>query len=398
MKVAIIGGGIAGLTCAYRLAQKGIKSKVFEKEVTPGGRIQWSTVVAGKELHPYTYNLVEEIGLGEAISPVELSEFGSIMPDGSLMKMEDFPKMVENFSDEEKAFFGKMNEFFGNLNIDVKNLPSELTELKEMSFAEYLEKQGCPDSMKPLLGLEINLRFLESYPDSWSMISAEYGMMCIAPFFTVIPKQEVYVFEENMAVLTNVLSRKIEEKGSRVETGVEVQEVKEKDGKFQVSYEKHFEEEREEFDKVVLATPLSKMNEIFPELEFETDIWESKGKCYIVEGELKSEYSERDVFFVFPGHESNICTINAIESYEHRLYSLKPEEEVSLDTLYDNYKILSEKELDPAWHIVPPKGKIPNLKTDMEGVYLCGDFYHFAGHDVSAATAEMVADMIKEEE
>lgn len=38
-KIAIVGGGIAGLTAAYRLSQKGIKSIVFEKEFILGGRL-----------------------------------------------------------------------------------------------------------------------------------------------------------------------------------------------------------------------------------------------------------------------------------------------------------------------------------------------------------------------
>jgi NADPH-dependent glutamate synthase beta subunit-like oxidoreductase len=38
-KIAIIGGGPAGLSCAYYLAEKGYKPVVFEKKRTPGGML-----------------------------------------------------------------------------------------------------------------------------------------------------------------------------------------------------------------------------------------------------------------------------------------------------------------------------------------------------------------------
>lgn len=38
-RVAVIGGGIAGLGCAYELVKKGLSVKVFEKESYPGGRM-----------------------------------------------------------------------------------------------------------------------------------------------------------------------------------------------------------------------------------------------------------------------------------------------------------------------------------------------------------------------
>jgi oxygen-dependent protoporphyrinogen oxidase len=43
MGVAIIGGGIAGLSCAYELQKKGVKVKVFEKNAHAGGRMATRT-------------------------------------------------------------------------------------------------------------------------------------------------------------------------------------------------------------------------------------------------------------------------------------------------------------------------------------------------------------------
>src|SRR6187402_1116398 len=38
-EVAIVGGGIAGLTCAWRLAQAGVAARIYEAQDRIGGRI-----------------------------------------------------------------------------------------------------------------------------------------------------------------------------------------------------------------------------------------------------------------------------------------------------------------------------------------------------------------------
>lgn len=218
-QIAIIGGGIAGLTCAYRLSQKGVKSIIFEKELMLGGRLQWSGIMAGAVLHPYTYRLAQELGLEDAIVRLRLTDPGLLMPDNTMMKMEDLPKMMQTFSPEEAAFFQKLGGFFAQNPIDVKNISPALSALKDISFEEFI--RGCPEKLRPLLGLEFNFRWTQN----WREVSAEYGAICVAPFFTVIPKEEVYMFEENMVIIANVLAEKLKRAGSEVRTDTEVTKV-----------------------------------------------------------------------------------------------------------------------------------------------------------------------------
>lgn len=97
---------------------------------------------------------------------------------------------------------------------------------------------------------------------------------------------------------------------------------------------------------------------------------------------------------MFPGHRSNTALIFIITPEEHRVYPLNPSQKIDLSDIYEEFEVLTEKILSPAWPVVPPKAIIPGLKTNMEGAFVCGDFYHFATHDTSVATAEMVAEMI----
>lgn len=386
-KVGIIGGGIAGLTCAYKLSQKGIKSIVFEKQLFPGGRLQWSGVIGGRALHPYTYDLIQELELGEVMVPLGLTDIAAILPDGNLIKMEDFPKMIQSFSPEEAAFFQKLSEFFAKESINVKNPSPGMRKLRDISFAEYMV--DCPEKLKPMLGLELNFHWVKD----WKEISAEYGVVCMAPFFTVIPKEEVYVFEENMIIITNVLAEKIGEAGSEVRTSTEVKKVEKANSGFTIHFEKDGKSKQEKVDKVVFAVPLTVTQEIFPELNLESDIKYVNSKCILVQGNLKPEYN-RKALFLFPGHKSNLSMMLTMFPEEHRLFPLDPGKEVDLSSIYKEFRILDEVELIPAWPIIPHKAKVPELKSNIEGVFLCGDFYHFASHDTSVGTAEMVAELI----
>jgi oxygen-dependent protoporphyrinogen oxidase len=66
-RVAIIGGGLAGLTCAYALKRRGIESTVFEAATKPGGRDSAALYLLSPELFRNTFQLIRDIGLSDDI-------------------------------------------------------------------------------------------------------------------------------------------------------------------------------------------------------------------------------------------------------------------------------------------------------------------------------------------
>ncbi|WP_066961386.1 NAD(P)/FAD-dependent oxidoreductase [Microbulbifer sp. Q7] len=72
-RVAVIGGGVAGVRCAHRLQQYGIASKVFEGNTRLGGRVSTNRSIFGRPVerggelisteHTYTRNLASNLGL-----------------------------------------------------------------------------------------------------------------------------------------------------------------------------------------------------------------------------------------------------------------------------------------------------------------------------------------------
>ena len=63
-KVAIVGAGPAGLTCAYYLAERGFKPTVFEKSARPGGMLTYGIpgYKLGKDVVQAEVDVIEELG------------------------------------------------------------------------------------------------------------------------------------------------------------------------------------------------------------------------------------------------------------------------------------------------------------------------------------------------
>jgi len=78
-RVAVVGGGIAGLTAAYGLAKRGIAVEVLEREAAPGGRMRSErhgafVVERGAQFIASSYRnmhaLASELGVGSLIHPL----------------------------------------------------------------------------------------------------------------------------------------------------------------------------------------------------------------------------------------------------------------------------------------------------------------------------------------
>jgi oxygen-dependent protoporphyrinogen oxidase len=65
--VAIIGGGLAGLSCAFALKRKGIRSTVFESRPDGSSRDQAAFFFLAPDLFRDTFQLIREVGLADAI-------------------------------------------------------------------------------------------------------------------------------------------------------------------------------------------------------------------------------------------------------------------------------------------------------------------------------------------
>ena len=101
MKIGVVGGGISGMTAAYRLAQQGHKIIIYEKSETPGGLAtgfkeknwEWSLE------HHYHHIFTSDHHIRKLAKELKsfLSESGAMMPvDRKTGKAVPYSKMKKD--------------------------------------------------------------------------------------------------------------------------------------------------------------------------------------------------------------------------------------------------------------------------------------------------------------
>jgi 2,4-dienoyl-CoA reductase (NADPH2) len=80
-RVAIVGGGLAGLSCAYSLKVRGIDTTIFDAASKPGGRDTAAFYLLAPDLFRNTFHLIDRLGLaGEIIAiPPHAGRFTNAM-------------------------------------------------------------------------------------------------------------------------------------------------------------------------------------------------------------------------------------------------------------------------------------------------------------------------------
>jgi hypothetical protein len=207
-----------------------------------------------------------------------------------------------------------------------------------------------------------------------------------------------FIFEENLRPLVDILWKKVKESGmTEILTSASVKKAEKKENGFAVHFMQKNEEKIEEVDEIVFAIPLPLVKNIFPEVKIESDIEYKPIKCIFVKGDLK--HKRKIMTGVRESDKSNIEYFIASLPYEHLCIPFDLEKEVIFDTVYkDNkHEILREKTIKFGWPVHGPNAKIPGLKTNIYGTYLCGDFYHYCFLEGSIASAEILADFIASE-
>jgi monoamine oxidase len=173
LKIAIIGGGMAGLNCAYQLAKAGIGSTIFEASDRHGGRIytannllaQGITTELGGEFidsgHEDMLTLADEFGL-ELIDTQDPSQ-SSLIKDAYFFNGQHY-----TLADVIGAF----DPFAAAIQADIDSIGDEIgyafpgnsNGFDAMSIADYFDSKGITGWLRSLLdvaylteyGLEVN--------------------------------------------------------------------------------------------------------------------------------------------------------------------------------------------------------------------------------------------------
>jgi len=152
-RIAIIGAGIAGLTAAYYLGERGIKARIFEASTRAGGRILTKSIFGQGKLtteigaefidtgHRELLRLIRKLGLSRDLSDMD----------------------TDNFGEKEVAFINGRHYHTSEMIEEIYHFYPEMARIKRelsrgnsayydnLSLAEFLHKMPLSDWMLKIL-------------------------------------------------------------------------------------------------------------------------------------------------------------------------------------------------------------------------------------------------------
>ncbi len=252
-RVAVIGGGISGLTTAYLLKKKGFDVTVCEAADTVGGNVQTVTrdgftIEQGPNSllkSPRFVDLVKSLKLEDRVLAAdESAKKRYILADGKLEAIG--PKSFVNGFFSLKTIFGLMREPFVRTKSPEHESVAEFVTRR--IGPEFLDKAIDPFVSGVYAGDPRNLSMRSAFPKLYEM-ERDYGSLIMATIRRKTEKADpdfprTFSFRGGLKTLITALADEI---GNGIKVASPVSEIEETDGKFRVN--------GGEFDAVVISTP-----------------------------------------------------------------------------------------------------------------------------------------------
>src|SRR3954464_13521149 len=430
MKVAIIGGGVAGLTAAYRLLQSGHEVALYEAGPELGGLVR--TFDAGGEPleafyhHIFTTDttiiaMIEELGLGDRLvwkqSKVGFFRDGKIWPFVT-------PRDLLNF--KPLPLIDRVR--LGLAGVYLRR-QTHWHRYEEITAMEWLRKYVGEQGLEKIWGPLLRGKFADQADDVamawlWSKIHLRFSSRAKG----VDQKERLGYLMGSFGMLTQELERRVRAKGATVETSAPVAKVLVEGGV--ASGIKLQDGRTVNADAVIACVPSERFLPLAPELgaEYTRRVsaarWQS-ALCYVVS--LKEQLSP--IYWLNisdPGVPFIACVehTNFIEPEryggQHLVYLsnyLKPDHEYfdltpgQLDDLYLPHLAQFNPRFDRSWvkerwvfkgHNAQPvirmhyRDDLPDHRTPVPGLYLANMqqiYPEDRGQNYSIRMGEIVAGM-----
>lgn len=254
MKVAIIGGGISGLTTAFLLKKKGIDVALFEASDRVGGNVQTIekdgyTIEQGPNSllkSPRLVDLVRMVGLeNEVIAANPEAQKRYILWNGKLEAMG--PRSFINGYFGPKTIFALAREPFVRSKSPAHESVAEFVTRRLNS--EFLDKAIDPFVSGVYAGDPNDLSMRSAFPKLYEM-ERDFGSLIMGTIRRKVEKADpdfpkTFSFRGGLKTLMQKLAEKI---GGGVRTATRVEKIEGVDGgRFRVN--------GDDFDAVVISTP-----------------------------------------------------------------------------------------------------------------------------------------------
>ncbi len=276
MKVAIVGGGLAGLACAVELAESGQEVVVLEKRAVLGGKVsswqdaQGDSIESGvhiffgcyKQLLPF----LKRVG---AYNNIKWKEHTILMarPGGQTVRLH-FPNIPAPFSgiiafSNNRLFTlpEKLTNMWGLFILYIRGL-SFIKGLDKYSYSDWHHKRGMRQSVIDKLWNAISLStgFLPAAEMSARPMTTVFHYFARSTraselgFLDTTPEEGIF----------KPLRRHLEKAGGRIQTGVKVREI-ELDDAERVTGLRLEDGSTVEADAYVIAAPLHSARQMLPD-------------------------------------------------------------------------------------------------------------------------------------
>jgi hypothetical protein len=400
-KIAIIGGGIAGLATAYHLQKRHLESVVYEKRSEAGGRfstierdgifVNRGALMFCLKLNPCFSELIHELGI--EYKPVEMSRFALQLSD-RLIALDQWSIFKSRlFSPSDFWKWSRLKRLLHSLDFDFSRPDERLLQWHGMSLLEFCQKEAKFSHIMINYFVQPFSSFAYVDPEE---ISADHGLFLLS--YSVTP---CFSPKRGMGEVARQLQERL---SGRIRLGCRINRVQNDDrGRFMVEVEGAEGKERPEkrwegpYDYCIFATGSRHVRSLMPGLDFE--VFAPKTRGVILET-IAPKYRPYDLL-IFP-KEGNTHGVHGGELRHHPdgrsfcgIFLYRPDGE--LGAVFENYKIMERVGWSPAITVMQPGGKIVDVITHKENLFIVGDFFRYPCHESCVFTAKKVAEIIVRE-
>ncbi|MEK7257092.1 MAG: FAD-dependent oxidoreductase, partial [Bacteroidota bacterium] len=281
-RIAIVGGGIAGLNALHTLKKAGMDATIYEASGRSGGRILTSQKVMGEgtwtefggefidTIHEDMHNLVKEFGLElvDLLAPSE-SELTSaaFFFNGQHYSMAQVAEAFQPFAARLKADIDLLPD-----DINYRTATPEVVRLDKLSITQYLDELSMSGLVKSLLE---------------SAYEAEYGLSpqvqsSINLLFLISPEikegqielfgesDERYMVKGGNQQIPDLLAKKYP---NHIELNRSLLRIRQSGSGFRLQFSGRKDEVKADF--VILTLPFTKLREV----EMDLELPEVKRRC-----------------------------------------------------------------------------------------------------------------------
>jgi oxygen-dependent protoporphyrinogen oxidase len=266
-RILVVGAGVAGLACAFRLQRAGFEVVVLEREAVPGGRMR-SEVVDGFVLdrgaqfvasgYRNLHALARTLGIADRVRPVRRASNailrGGVLHPGDYGSPGAFARSRLLSAGAKLRLVRLLLDLWRHRAVLDPLRPERAAALDRDDLATYLRRTVGDEAFEYLLAPAFSSTF-DSEPEDLS------GAFALLTLRFVLGGFRLQSFAEGIGLLTRTLAERVP-----VRCGVEVGAVEPHEGGVQVRARGAAGEERLEAAAAVVAVPGSLVPRLCPKL------------------------------------------------------------------------------------------------------------------------------------